>query len=68
MELTNVSMEINDDYLGLLMKIKKSVQKLDTYFKAVNNREMMIALTNLEQANMWATKAIIVEDERVRAA
>ena len=35
------------------------------YTTNIQSREMSIALTNLEQAWMWATRAIIVDGEKL---
>lgn len=48
----------------LIQHIKESAEGLETLMNNVSNREMSLALTNLEQAIMWATKAIVIHDER----
>jgi len=42
-----------------LMKLK--AEDLLSIIDSINNREMSLAKTNLEQAVMWATKAIILD-------
>jgi hypothetical protein len=43
---------------GFEVEIKKIAESLESYFKQIPSREMSLALTNLEQSIMWATKAI----------
>jgi hypothetical protein len=43
----------------LVEKIKSYAAILEAMMKTVQSREMSIALTNLEQSIMWATKAIV---------
>lgn len=50
---------------ALITEAKEIAEKLDALFALVNSREMCIALTNLEQAMMWATKAFVLEDEKL---
>lgn len=43
---------------GFELEIKKIAETLEAYFKKIPSREMSLAMTNLEQSIMWATKAI----------
>lgn len=43
-------------------EMKMSAESLFIYFNTVKSREMSLAITNLEQALMWATKAIALND------
>lgn len=43
---------------GFELEIKNLAETLEGYFKQIPSREMSLALTNLEQSIMWATKAI----------
>jgi hypothetical protein len=55
---------LNDENGRLIMQIKSAFEEVEGYLIKVKSREMSIALTNLEQAAMWATKAIMLEDEK----
>jgi hypothetical protein len=46
-----------------ILKIKQQAEALLLQFEAIKNREMSLAITNLEQSIMWATKAIVLECE-----
>lgn len=48
----------------LILKCKEVAEQLESLFKSVANREMSLALTNLEQSLMWSTKAIVLNDEK----
>lgn len=48
----------------LITEMKETAEKLDSLFDYVKSREMSLAVTNLEQAMMWATKAVVLEDEK----
>lgn len=48
----------------VITEMKEAAEKLELYMRTISNREMSLALTNLEQAVMWATKAIVLHDER----
>jgi hypothetical protein len=51
---------VNSD---LIQNIKLKAEELEDLFKKVNNREMALAKTNLEQSIMWATKGVVLQDE-----
>lgn len=53
--------EKNAEMIKLMKESFEQVEKFMLFFKS---REMSLALTNLEQASMWATKAVVLEDER----
>ncbi len=44
--------------------IKASAEILEEIMNKIKNREMSLALTNLEQSIMWATKAVVMFDEK----
>ena len=39
-------------------EMKSKAEELEKYFQSCPGREMSLAITNLEQSIMWATKAI----------
>ena len=46
--------------------MKMKAEELEIFFEKVKNREMSLAITNLEQALMWATKAIVLHDQEIQ--
>ena len=46
-----------DDIKEMIFNMKSKAEELKIFFDKINNREMSIAQTNLEQALMWSTKA-----------
>lgn len=54
---------ISDYSQKLIISTKESCEKVEKLLRTVNSREMSLALTNLEQACMWAIKAIVLDDE-----
>jgi hypothetical protein len=48
----------------LVVQIKEAFEAVESLLACVKSREMLLALTNLEQASMWATKAVVLEDEK----
>lgn len=61
-EYKQLSEESND----LIRCIKGCAEEIEVFMGRVANREMSLAITNLEQAVMWATKAIVLDDERTK--
>lgn len=51
-----------------IFEMKSKAEELKAFFDKINNREMSIAQTNLEQAMMWATKAHVIEGDKINAA
>ncbi len=49
---------------ALLSHINFHSEKLMNIFSKFNNREMSIAKTNLDQAIMWAVKAIFEKEKK----
>lgn len=49
----------------LIKSIKETAEAMESLMRQVQNREMSIAMTNLEQCTMWATKAIVLRDEQL---
>lgn len=54
---------LHEENSKLIVKMKELAEELDSYFEYVKSREMSLAMTNLEQAMMWATKAVVLEDQ-----
>ena len=50
----------------LIIEIKEACEKVESLMVKIKSREMLLALTNLEQASMWATKAIVLNDEKIK--
>lgn len=51
-----------------IFDMKSKAEELKNFFDQINNREMSIAQTNLEQAMMWATKAWVNKGDELNAA
>ncbi len=49
---------------ALIQNCKEAAAALERLMLFIKNREMSLALTNLEQAMMWCTKAIVLHDEK----
>lgn len=50
---------------GQLIDLAKTAAEfLEVHLRKISNREMSLAITNLEQCIMWATKAIVLDNER----
>lgn len=52
----------------LIQQIKLKAEELEDLFSRVTSREMSVALTNLETTIMWATKAVVLNDEKQQEA
>ena len=49
----------------LIKDIKEAAERMaELMALAKGNREMSLAFTKLEEASMWASKSIVIEDER----
>ncbi len=44
----------------LITAIKEKAEELEALLSHVRSREISLAMTNLEQCTMWATKAIVL--------
>jgi hypothetical protein len=55
---------LKDKNSELILAIKNKAEELEQFLIQVKSREMSLALTNLEQCTMWATKAIVLQDEK----
>lgn len=47
----------------LILEIKKKAGELEALINSVQSREASLAITNLEQSIMWATKSIAIQDQ-----
>lgn len=56
--------QIGEENSNLITEIKEIAEQLEVRFQVVPSREMSLAITNLEQSIMWATKAVVIEDEK----
>lgn len=55
---------LKEENSALILQCKEKAEELQALFNKVISREMSLALTNLEQALMWSTKAIVLSDEK----
>jgi len=49
---------------ALVQSIKLAAEAIEKLLLKVKSREMSLAMTYLEQCTMWATKAIVLSDEK----
>lgn len=56
--------KLSPDNEKLVLKMKLHAEFLETLLSEFQSREMSLALTNLEQCIMWATKAVVLHDEK----
>lgn len=54
---------LHESNAKLIVELKERFEKVEEILLKVKSREMSLALTNLEQSSMWATKAIVLADE-----
>ena len=59
--------KLNEINAQLINDIKETAEIMEQLMSSLQTREMALALTNLEQCTMWATKAIVLHDERTMA-
>lgn len=55
--------QLKPESTNLIQEMKSQAEVLEILMDKVVSREMSIAKTNLEQALMWATKAVVLKDE-----
>lgn len=55
---------LDDASSALIVAMKEACEKVESLMLNIKSREMSLALTNLEQASMWATKAVVLECEK----
>lgn len=56
--------QLNEKNSEMIKEMKSAFEGVEKFLVRVKSREMSLALTNLEQASMWATKAVVLEDEK----
>ena len=57
--------KLSDESSQLIIEIKEACEKVEALMRKISSREMSLALTNLEQASMWGTKAVVLNDEKI---
>lgn len=55
---------LSDAWSDHILLQKEIAEKLEEMFSVIKNREMSLAMTHLETALMWATKAVILQAEK----
>ena len=48
-----------EDVSKIIFEMKEKFEEVHSFMGSINNREMSIAKTKLEEASMWATKAYV---------
>lgn len=48
----------------IIIEIKTAAETLESLIKQFQSREISLALTKLEECTMWATKGVVLHDER----
>ena len=56
--------KLHEKNSDLIRCMKVAFEQVEQFLLLIKSREMSLALTNLEQASMWATKAVVLEDEK----
>ncbi len=57
--------KLNQISIDLIAEAKEQAETLEQTLDKITNREMSLAKTNLEQCVMWATKAIVLHDDKL---
>jgi hypothetical protein len=61
--------DLQKQHADTVQLIKSKAEDVEEIMREyIPSREMALALTNLEQAMMWATKAIVLHDQREQQA
>lgn len=55
--------QLTPEASALIVTMKEKAEELEALFSQVKSREMSLAMTNLEQALMWSTKAVVLQGE-----
>ncbi len=58
--------ELQPSEVKLITQIKSIASELCLKMQHIKNREMSVAMTNLEQGMMWAVKAVCVKSEEIK--
>lgn len=61
-----VYQELQPDEVALIAEVKELASQLCLKLVTIQNREMSLAMTNLEQGMMWAIKAICIKSEEIK--
>lgn len=64
--LRKVYRTLSDENKKLIEDMKDKAEELLSLYEKLKSREMSLAITNLEQASMWATKAVVLDDEKTK--
>lgn len=59
--------EVPAEIKSAIYDMKCKAEELKVFCDKINNREMSIAQTQLEGAMMWATKAYVIEGDKINA-
>jgi hypothetical protein len=54
---------LSDEGAKLVVDVKEAAEVIEGLLSSLKIRESALALTNLEQCTMWATKAIVLLDK-----
>lgn len=57
--------QLRKEHSDLILEIKTKAEELEQLLLLFECREMSLAMINLEQVTMWATKAFVLHDEMV---
>lgn len=55
---------LSQNNIDLVLQVKTLAEEIKDSMEHIKSREASLAMTNLEQAMMWATKAIVLDDEK----
>jgi len=58
--------ELQPAEIELITQIKSMASELCLKMQHIQNREMSLAMTSLEQGMMWAVKAVCIQSEEIK--
>ncbi len=64
--MTDAINNLSKDTELTMQKIRDSSVELFKMYEMVSSREMYLAITNLEQSLMWATRAMVLNDIKIK--